>query len=133
MELALREAGKDTAALGLRHFSHHAEERWELDLEILILMGQFLPLLLLGCAEIQEVLATAPHLLLRSLLAPSPGTQGCPESDLGAPMLPLGHCFGKSKTEPSFPQSAGAQSTQKAKHVFIQSVCSNDMKKPPHL
>lgn len=103
MELALGEAGKDTAALGLRHLSHHAEERWESDLELLILVGQFLPLLLPGCAAVQEMLARSPHLLLRSLLAPSHGIQGCPESDLGAPMHPLGQCFGKSKTEPSFP------------------------------
>lgn len=85
MELALREAGKDTAALGLRCVSHHVEEKWELDLEILILMGWFLPLLP-GCAAMQEMLARS-HLLLRSLLASSPGIQGCPESDLGAPMI----------------------------------------------
>lgn len=111
--MALGEAGKDTAALGLRHFSHHAEERWESDLEMLILKDQFLPLLPLGCAAMQEMLARSPHLLLRSLLAPSPGIQGCSDSDLGAPVLPLGHCFGRSKTEPGFPQSAGAESMQK--------------------
>lgn len=48
-------------------------------------------------------------------VGPSSGIQGCPQSALEAPVLPLGHCFGKSKTEPSFPQSAGAQSMQKAK------------------
>lgn len=64
MELALGGAGKDTAALGLRHLSHHSEERRESDLEMLILMGQFLPLLLPGSAgdagQISSSLAQEP-------------------------------------------------------------------------
>lgn len=67
MDLALREAGKDTAALGLRHVSHCAEERWELALEILILMGGFLPLLFLGWGAMQEMLARSSHLAQESL------------------------------------------------------------------
>lgn len=69
----------------------------------------------------QEVLARS-YLLLRSLLASSPGIQGCPESDLGAPMIQ------KEQNSQVFP-SAGAQSVQKAKRVFIQSGFSTDKEK----